>query len=168
MIGSIAKIILKSKIEDENLKRQKKFLPWEKIEKIALIVEQHDSLNKSMIDKFMDETKKYIEVFYVELTSKQPSYNDWHCFSKKDKSFWNLPKKNAESELKTKRFDAVINTCTEMNLFALSICSSLPAYLKCGENTRFNLADLIIKKTEPFNLRNYLDETVKYLKMIKG
>ena len=168
MFDTFGKIILRSKINDENLKRQKKFLPWDKIERIALILEKDDALNKSMVDKFIDETKKYIEVFYIEIASKHASYSDWHCFSKKDKSLWNLPKKNLESELKNKKYDAVINTCTEANLFALSVSASLPAYLKCSENNRFNLADLIIKKTEPFNLKNYLDETVKYLKMIKA
>jgi len=167
MLGGITKFILQSKIRQEEGKRQKKFLPWEKIEKIAVIVEKQDALNKSSIDKFIEETKKYIEVYYVELKSKQPSFNDWHCFSKKDKSFWDLPNKSMESELKTKKFDAVINTCNENNLFAIAISSSLPAYLKCSENNRFNLADLVIKKTTPFTLKTYLDETVKYLKMIR-
>jgi len=167
MLGALAKMILKSKIKRDNLRRQKKFMPWEQIEKMALIIETQDSLNKSLIDKFIDDTKKHIEVFYIELQSKEPSYNDWHCFSKKDKSLWNLPAKSVESELRTKKFDAVINTCTETNLFAMSVCSSVPAYLKCGEHAGFNLADLIIKNTQPFNLKNYLDETVRYLKMIR-
>lgn len=167
MFSSIAKIILRSRIREENSKRQKKFLPWDKIDKIALIVEKDASLNKSMIDRFIEETKKYVEVFYIETTSKHPSFADWNCFSKKDRSLWNLPKKNMDSELQNKKFDAVINTCPENNLFALAICSSLPAHLKCSENDGFNLADLIIKKTEPFNLRSYLEDTVKYLKMIR-
>ncbi len=167
MLGAIAKIILRSRINTENSARQKKFLPWDKIEKIALILEKHEGLNKSSVDRFIEDTKKYIEVFYIETSSKDRSYNDWNCFSRKDKSFLNLPNKNLESEFKNKKFDTVLNTCAETNLFAFAVASYLPAYLKCGENTRFNLADLVIKKTEPFNLKNYLDETVKYLKMIR-
>jgi hypothetical protein len=168
MLNAIGKIILRSKIHHENLKRQKKFLPWDQVGKIALIIDKDDSLNKSIIDRFIDETKKYIEVYYIETGSKQRSYNDWQCFSKKDKSLLNLPNKNVERELKNKKFDVVINTCSENNLFALSVCSSLSALLNCSENNRFNLADLIIKKTGATNLVNYLNETVRYLKMIRG
>jgi len=167
MFGAIAKMILKSRINEENATRQKKFMPWDKIEKIALVIEKKDSLNKSSVDQFIENSKKYIEVFYIETSSKNRSYTDWHCFSRKDKSFLNLPGKKLESELKNKKFDVVINTCAETNLFAYALTSNLPAYLKCGGNSRFNLADLVIKKTEPFNLKNYLDETVKYLKMIR-
>ena len=167
MFPGIAKIILRAKIRQENERRDKKFLPWENINKIALILEKTDSLNKSAVDRFIEDTKKYIEVFYIEPGAKHPSYADWNCLTKKDRSFFRLPKKNIESELQAKKFDAVINTCPETNLFALSVCLSLQAYLKCGEDTMFNSADLIIKKTERFNLKNYLDETVKYLKMIR-
>lgn len=168
MFKAIAKIILKSKISRENSARQKKFVPWDKIEKMALIIEKQDSLNKSVIDRFIDDTKKHIEVFYIETSSKDCTYSDWNCYSKKDTSLWNLPKKTKESELKSKKFDTVINTCSETNLFATAISSTLGAHFKCAENDSFNLPDLIIKKTDPFNLKNYLDETVKYLKMIKA
>ncbi|PBQ30708.1 hypothetical protein CNR22_02605 [Sphingobacteriaceae bacterium] len=167
MFKALAKIILRSRVSQENAIRQKKFIPWDKIENVALIIEKQESLNKSVIDRFIDESKKHVEVFYIETDSKDKTYGDWNCYSKKDKSLWNLPKKEKESELKTKKFDAVINTCSETNLFAIAVFSSLAAYLKCAQNNSFNLPDLIIKKTDAFSLKNYLDETVKYLKMIK-
>ena len=168
MFNSIARFILKSKVSEENSNRQKKFMPWDKIEKMALIIEEQDSLNKNLIDRFIDDTKKHIEVFYIQTGSKDATYSDWNCYSKKDKSLWNLPKKEKHSELKSKKFDAVINTCSETNLFATAVSSTLGAHLKCAENNSFNLPDLIIKKPDAFNLKNYLDETVKYLKMIKA
>src|SRR5688500_13868629 len=117
MLSFIAKIFIRSKFAKENHLRQKKFIPWDKIEKIALIINKEATVNKSAIDKFIDDTKKYIEVFYIETRSKQASFGDWQCFLKKDKSFLNLPKKNIESELKHKHYDLVINTCKANNLF---------------------------------------------------
>ena len=167
MLNYLAKITLQSKIARENLSRQKKFIGWDNIEKIALVLGQEDSINKSSIDKFIDETKKFVEVFYVEPNSKQASFGDWQCFYKKDKSFLSLPKKSVHDELKNKKFDVVINTSGERDFFSVAVTSSLKAYLKCGRNNMFNDLDLIIKKTEPFVLGNYLNDTVKYLKMIK-
>lgn len=167
MLRSIAQISLRSKIRRDNLARQKKFLPWDKIEKIALIIDKDNSLNKSALDKFVEETKKYIQVFYIEISSKQPTYHDWKCFSKKDTSLLHLPKKNLESQLKHKQFDVVINTCSEKNLFSASLCSSLSAYLKCSMSNDHNVSDLIIKKTEPFDVISYLNDVIKYLKMIR-
>jgi hypothetical protein len=168
MLKGIARILLRSKINRDNLTRKKKFLSWEKIEKIALIIDKNTHLNKSILDKFVEETKKYIQVFYIEIDSKGPTYHDWKCFSKKDRSFFHLPKKKLESELKHKQFDVIINTCNENNLFSASLCSSLSAYLKCGRDNDHNVSDLVIKKAETSDLIGYLNDVIKYLKMIKA
>jgi hypothetical protein len=168
MLEAITKAILRSRITRENERRQKRFVSWDHIERIALILENNGALNKSHIDRFIDRTGKYIEVYYIDLQAKQAGYQDWHCFSKQDKSLLNLPARRVESELKGKTFDVIINTCSEQNLFALSVCSTLPAYLKCGEHSGFNLADLIIRRSGELSLETYLEETVKYLKMIRG
>jgi hypothetical protein len=167
MLTPFAKIVVNSKIRKENLMRQKKFVPWENIERIALIIHQEDRVNKSAIDKFVNDTKKYVEVFYIETRSKQPTYGDWNCLSKKDVSFLNLPKKTLETQLKNKNFDVVINTCKDNDLFSASVCSSLQAFLKCAGSSHLSEADLIIRKTEPFDLIYYLHDIVKYLKMIR-
>lgn len=167
MFQSLGKIILRSKIKNLSLPQKKNFLPWDNIEKIALIINEEESLNKSMIDKFIDDTKKHVEVFYLETRSKQKTYHDWHCFSKKERSLFYLPTKQAESELKTKQFDVVINACGEKNLFAFAVSSSLKTLLRCGYNNSYNLADLIVLNSGSDKIVNYLENTVKYLKMIK-
>ena len=165
---AIAGLILGFKIRRDNLTRKKKFVAWDKVEKIALVIEKHDSLNKSVIDKLIEESKKYVEVFYIETSSKEVSFGDWHCFSKKDRSILNLPKKTSLSGLNLKKFDIVINTCSETNLFATAVTLSIKANLKCAESRRFDLADLIIVKTQKSNTKNYLDDMFKYLRMIKA
>jgi hypothetical protein len=163
----ITKIILKYRIKRENLLRKKKFISWDKVEKIALIIEKKDNINKSAIDTFVDSSKKYIEVFYIETKSKESSYSDWQCFSKKDKSFWNLPKKSIYYELKRKKFDIVVTTCSDTNFFAVALTSCINAPLKCSNISRYDYTDLIIKKAESLNLIAYLEETMRYLKMIR-
>lgn len=167
MFAALARFNLRSKITRESQARKKHFLPWEKIEKIALVLHKNDQVNKSAVDKFLDGTKKFVEVFYVELHAKTPSYSDWRCFSKKDASLLGLPQKTVATELKNKKYDLVINTCDESDLFAAAVVSSLHAPFKCGPGSLFSDVDMIIKKTEPYSLLNYLDEVLRYVKMIR-
>jgi hypothetical protein len=78
-----------------------------------------------------------------------------------------LPKNVTLDEIKGKKFDLVINAADHSTLFASAISSTLQAPLKCAQATNFNEAELIIEKAIPFNLINYLNDVVKYLKMIK-
>jgi hypothetical protein len=167
MFRFIAEILVRSRIEKENLARRKQFLPWDKIEKIALIIDKQEALNKSALDKFIEDSKKFVEVFYVELNSKQPTYADWQCFSKKDASWLKLPKSSIAESLKKKKFDLVINAAHERELFSTAVCAVLPAAFKCGSSDKFNDVGLIIKRKESFQLLDYLNDTLRYLKMIR-
>lgn len=167
MLDKLGEILLKSKIEKANSGRKRSFLPWHRIEKIALIINKEEALNKSAIDAYIERTKKHVEVFHIELSSKEPSYSDWECFASKDKSLLKMPKNKRLSALKNKEFDLVINTC-ENEFFSSALSSSLSAPLKCGAGSQFSDSDLIIKKTTKGGLLSYLDDVVTYLKMIKS
>ena len=167
MLTSIARFSLQSRISKDNIHRKKHFLPWEKIEKIGLILHQADNINKSALEKFIDSTKKYLDVFYVDLTTKQALYGDWHCYTKKDATFLGLPRSTVLAELRKQKFDLVINTCGDHEFFATALVSSLNAPFKCGNSKTFNDVDLIIKKTEPYQVVDYLNEVIRYLNMIK-
>src|SRR4051812_26298355 len=99
MLSFIARMAVRAKAEKGLKTRTRKFLPWEKIEKIALIICKDAYVNKSAIDKFIHDSKKYIEVFYIELRSKEPSFGDWQCFSKKDRSLLKLPTTKVEESV---------------------------------------------------------------------
>lgn len=167
MLNKLAEITLKSQVAKDNSATQKQFLPWDKIQKVALVISKDQTINKSAIDKFISDSQKHVEVFFIELNSKEKSFGDWKCFTKKEKSLLNLPKKPILDELQSKKFDLVINASTNFNLFASAITSGIKAPVKCGQHNGFNEVQLIIQKTEPFNLINYLNDVVKYLKMIK-
>ena len=108
-----------------------------------------------------------MEVYFIEPAAKEASYHDWRCLSKKDKNFFQLPKRTIFEELKHKHFDVCINTCDKENLFSESLHAVLKAPLKCGTHLEYNVSDLVVEKTEPTNLINYLNEVVRYLKMIR-
>jgi hypothetical protein len=165
--SSIARIILTSRIAFENKKRKSAFLPWDKIEKVALILSRRDNVNKSLIDQFISGTGKYVEVFYLELDAKVCTYHDWNCFTRKDKTFLGLPAGSVLKGLAGRRFDLVINTCQEIEVFSVSLSNILDAPLKCGSVGRFNDVDLVIKKKGISSLMDYLNEVVRYLKMIR-
>jgi hypothetical protein len=167
MTNKLAEIILKSRISKNNALDKKQFLPWNKIQTIALVLSNNNTINKSAVDKFINDSQKHIEVFLIELKSKNASFNDWHCFTKKDKTILNLPKKNHLINLQNQKFDLIINAAQEFNLFAASITSELKAPFKCGLTSNFNENDLIIQKTNPFSLINYLNDVLRYLKLIK-
>lgn len=167
MFRFIAEILVKSKVKRESLQRKKAFLNWQKIEKIALIIEEKDAFSKSEIDAWIKETAKYVEVFYIDLKSKQPQYNDWHCFTRKDKSLLGLPNTNSTNLIKNKQFDLLINTCEESNLFSISLSANCGAQLHCSSSNLYNEADLIVKRLLNQKLLNYLNNVLYYLKMIK-
>ena len=164
---ALANIVLSSKSAFDHKKRKSEFLSWDKIEKVALIINKRDNINKSDVDRFINDTKKYVEVFYIELDSKTPTYHDWNCFTKKDKTFLGLPARPVHQGLRGKQFDVVINTCQEIEIYSTAIARILHAPLKCGSMNRFHDSDLVIKKTGINTFMDYLHEVVRYLKMIR-
>lgn len=167
MLKTIAEISLKSRIGRDNQVRKKQFLPWDQVQTVALVLSSADKINKSAIDKFIDGTGKLFSVFYVETAAKTATYSDWQCFCKKDRSLLGLPQQKVLDELKNKKFDLAINTSPESDLFSTALVSAFYATLKCGSSKKYNELDLIIQKADPYHVIDYLNELVKYLKMIR-
>jgi hypothetical protein len=166
MFGFIGKIILRSRLKRNEADRYRNFISWEKVETVAIVISSRDKVAKNMVDNFVKDSRKFIEVFYVELNKKTPSYNDWQCFIGKHRSFFNLPKKVISKELEKKQFDVVINTASESDVFSRSLCEIIQAPFKCSTG---NLAgvDLVIERPDGYKLLNYLEEVIRYLKMIR-
>lgn len=167
MLKFFAKLKLNSIIDKNPTKKTKRFLSWNDITSMAIIIQFNEKLNKNNLDEFIEKTGKYVEVFYIETNNKQATFADWNCFIKKDKSLLNLPKPETILSLKTKQFDIVINTCNDDNLFATALNNFLTSPFKCGPSDTYNDTDLIISKKESFDLSLYLNDISTYLKMIK-
>ena len=167
MLEFFAKLKLNSIIDKNPTKKTKRFLCWNDISSMAIIIESNKNLNKNNLDNFIEKTGKYVEVFYVETNNKQATFGDWNCFTKKDLTLLNLPKSETILSLKTKQFDLVINTCNDSNLFAAALNNYLTSTFKCGLSNAYNDTDLIISKQESYDLPLYLTDISNYLKMIK-
>lgn len=167
MLSSLANYFTRSRIERENPRRQKQFLDWNKLEKIILIIDNHSPVNKSEIDTFIEGTKKHTEVVFIETKSKQASYSNWKCLTKKEKSFFGLPTEQVLSELKNKKYNLVINAAFGNTLYAANLVSAIHSDFKCGANNLYGELDLIVEKNNQQDLVSYLKEVVRYLQMIR-
>jgi len=165
MIRKLAELMLRYRISRRESARERKFMSWERIDRIALVVNSRDRVARHAIDSFISESRKFIEVFYVEVNRRAPTYADWQCFLKKHTSFFNLPGKTVAHELEKQRFDIVINTSSDTDLFSRSVAGLLSAPFKCS-TTVFREVDLVIERPDNYGLDAYLQEVVKYLKMI--
>ncbi|MBA3664974.1 MAG: hypothetical protein H0W61_12300 [Bacteroidetes bacterium] len=167
MLKSLANYFMRNAVEKHNSNRKKQFLNWDKIEKIALIIDNTHPVNKSEIDKFTDSTKKYVDVFFIELNSKQASYSDWICFTSKDKTFLNLPKSHIDLTIKNRQYQLAITVSEKHSLFAAVVISKINAPYTCGNRNLSGEIDLIIERNEKTDLPSYLREVLKYLTMIR-
>ncbi len=167
MFPFISRLVLNSRFPG-HAAAPRSFLPWDHIQRMAVIIGAESQPAKHAVDQFILETKKFVEVFFIETRSKVPSYNDWICFIKKDKSFLDLPKADIENSLKQKKFDLVINTCDAANVFSAAVSASLSAPLKSAPSQRFHDAHLIIRKNPNKNVLDYLNDTLHYLRMIRS
>jgi hypothetical protein len=60
MINKVTEIILKSQISKNNTSLKKKFLPWNEIQTIALVLSHNNTINKSAVDKFIKDRKSVV------------------------------------------------------------------------------------------------------------
>lgn len=167
MFSAIARYLTRAFIDRQDATRKKQFLSWNKIEKIALILDNGDALNKSEIDKFTAGLSKYVDVYFLELNAKNPSFGDWIIYTKKDKTWLGLPKSHIDSSIKNRNYQLVICAAQKYPLFAANLVSKINAPYNCGLGNLFGETDLIVKRSASQGLMNYLEEVKKYLQMIR-
>lgn len=167
MFQSISKWILKRLLQGQKAKTEQVFLSWDKVNRMAIIISQNEQINRSAIDQWLSETKKFVEVFYVETKSKSATYADWHCFTKKDCNLFNLPNKRALTRIVDHSFDLVINTANEKDFFSAALLAQIKAPFKCAASSENQSANLIVQRKNIGNLLGNLQDTRRYLEMIK-
>ncbi len=166
MLKTVAEHTVKSLVRNKTKRSHKKFLNWDDIETIALVVEDTEKTSKHQLDLLVEQFKKHCEVYYLELKAKTPSYNDWQCLTKKDKNIIGLPKKRVLDPLKTKKYDLLINTATRSIIYSAALSASLQSTCTCSSTEEFGHSDLIIKRAKDQDLAEYLGVVQRYLKMI--
>jgi len=168
MLKSVAGHTVKSLVRKKTNRANKKFLNWDEIRSLALIIEDAEPVSKHSIDTLLDEFKKHCEVFYLELKTKRPTYADWHCLTKNDKNLIGLPKKRLLDSFKSKKYDLIINTAEQSIFYSAALSSSLQSSCTCSSSGEFGHSDLIIKRSNKQDLISYLREVLRYLKMINS
>lgn len=166
MFNSIASIQLKATIKRQNDLRLKAFKNWDQIDKIALILNNSDSINKNKLDQFVEQCKKHIDVYFIELNAKEGSFGDWICFTKSSKNIIGMMRKNVAQIIDGKKYDLVIDTTLVNNLFSANLSVNLVAPFKCGATNTYNQNDLTLKRKEDQDLIDYLNEVIRYIRMI--
>jgi len=166
-VGFIKELILKAKFRNGS-SVGRNFLPWDKIKTIALLVDSKHANNKNELDKFIYESDKVVDVYYLDLHVKESVVKNYISIVKSDKSFFGLPNAKAMAKIHNRKYDLLINAAFGELTYAGVLSNTIKATCKSGFKSKRNELDLLIARTENQKLMNYLGEVVGYLKMIKN
>jgi hypothetical protein len=132
-----------------------------------LVVDCVTASNKSLMDKFIYESDKVVDVYYLDLKVKESAVKNFITFTKTDKNVFGLP--NAKALLKlTKKYDVLINASFSYTDYADVLSDALAADCKVSFENRQQVFNLIVERRQEQNIQFYLKEVVNYLKMIRN
>lgn len=166
-MGFLKELIITARLKG-NEASGKNFSPWDKTKTIALVLDSKSSLNKSMIDKFVHETNKVVDVYYLDIDVKESAIKNFMAFTKTEKDFFGLPNGKAKLKIASKKYDVLINAAFAELDYAAIISKLIKATCKCGYQSRSNELDLIVSRKSNQPADKYLEEVVNYLKMIRN
>ncbi|KWW29127.1 MAG: hypothetical protein AUK63_1683 [bacterium P3] len=95
------------------------------------------------------------------------------CREKDDLNFWGIPKNEVIARFTDQHFDVLIDTTDQPNFFGQYVALRSNADLKVTYTDEVeatmndNIFDMMIKGDGPIDLRDYLNQVVHYLKMVK-
>lgn len=166
MFGAISNFITRRKVKQLNELHGKRFDDWEKVKKVAVFIDA-PGVSKSEMDKFFESWKKYITVFYIELSAPNKTYGDWKCFTAKSKTIFGMPKEEVMNEVGGEKYDLAISACRQHTHFIARVFAQCHAPYKCAMNDVFGECSLVIKANESGDALSYLKEVTRYLQMIR-
>jgi hypothetical protein len=144
------------------------FLPWNKIKTMALVLDSKTAQSKNLIDKFIYEVDKVVDVYYLDIHAKESAIKNFITFTKLEKNWVDLPNGKAKAKIAGKRYDILINASFAELDYSSVITNMIKATCKCGHHSRLSELDLIVHHKGNQSLEKYLDELVNYLKMIRN
>ncbi len=148
-------------------KRKRKFISWNELQTIALLVDAHETFNKSSLDAFIKYSGKRVEVLYIDIKKKQSPIKDYEVFTSSDKNFMGLPNSKCIAKISRKRVNLLINCCSIFSDFSDCLAAHYEADFYCGFRNDFNNLDLIVDKKNSMSLKDYLEEVKRCVEMIK-
>ena len=168
MLKFLANMQVRLYLKGLNEAQKKQFLNWDKIKKIAIVVNHQATFNKQNLLQYIGKWQKDVTVIFIEPHAKSASHEEWQCIVKKDLNLLKLPKQRVLTSLKQQTFDLVISTADAEDNIAQMVSAAIPAELKSATVDTHVFANLVIKKNVENQLIQYLEEVIRYLKMIKN
>ncbi len=168
MLGLMADIQLNWRLRKLRKRKRKQPANWQAVEKIAVIINSANPVNKNEIDRQLHGLGKYAEVFFVETANKKPTYGDWTCFTREHVNVFGLPRKKVMENLQKQTFDMVINTSPYPDRFSAMVSACIPSSFNCVCNNDLRQADLNIVADSKEGAANLLSQAFYYLQMIRA
>lgn len=165
-MGLIKELIIKSRLKNRS-KRPTAFVPWEKAKTLALIIDSETAANKSLTDKFIFDSGKVVDVYYLDLKVKESAVKNFVTFTKTDKSTMGLPNGKAIQKL-SKTYDILIQAAFHESDYGTVLANAISSACKVSYTNRSSVYNLIIEHQKDQDIQTYLKQAVNYLKMIRN
>jgi hypothetical protein len=166
-MGFLKELILVSRLKHTEA-GGRNFLPWHKTKTVALVIDSKTSHSKNLIDKFIYEADKVVDVYYLDIYSKESAIKNFITFTRQEKNIFGLPNRKASDKVPNKRYDLLVNASFAELDYSSVLTNLIKATCKCGFQSRLSELDLIVSRKPGQSFENYLDELVNYLKMIRN
>ncbi len=163
--------------------RDKRIDNWEQVKTIGLIFTVGDAERWSLIHRFITAQEKqgktiYLIGFHPEKYEIDYIFSHTRttiCHEKEDFNYMGLPKEGIVDSFTQQHYDLVIDTTVQPSFFGKYITAMSDASLKVGysnsqsedDEGNMEMYDLAIQGSEEMDFKDYIEQIVKYLTMIK-
>lgn len=164
-------------------KRDKRIDNWDSIKTIGLIFTVGDAAHWNLIHRFITAQEKQGKEIYLigfHPNKYEINYIFSHtkttiCHEKEDFTRLGLPKDGVIDGFVNRHYDLMIDSTIQPDFFGKYVTSMSNADLKVGyTNTEseydegiMEMYDMAIQGREPMDFRDYIEQIVKYLTMVK-
>ena len=163
--------------------RDKRIDNWEQIKTIGLIFTVADSERWNLIHRFIaaqESRGKEVYLIGFQKYKYEINYIFSHtrttiCHEKEDFNRMGLPKEGVIDGFISRHYDLIIDTTEQPDFFGKYVTAMADANLKVGYTNSesekdegvMDMYDLAIQGNGPMDFKDYIEQIVKYLTMIK-
>ncbi|MCR4817304.1 MAG: hypothetical protein K5842_09030 [Bacteroidales bacterium] len=163
--------------------REKRIDNWNDIKTIGLIFTVGDAEHWNLIHRFVTAQEshgKEVHLIGFQADKYEINYIFSHtrtiiCHEKEDFNYFGIPKEGVVEGFTSEHFDLVIDTTVQPDFFGKYVTALSNANLKVGyshtdsdkNEGSMEMYDMAIQSQEPLDLKNYIEQIVKYLMMVK-
>ena len=163
--------------------RDKRIETWDNIKTIGLIFTVGTADHWNLIHRFVSAQEargKEIYLIGFQADKYEINYIFSHtrtiiCHGKEDFTYFGLPKEGVIDGFTGRHFDLVIDSTIQPDFFGKYVTACANADLKVGysnsedeeDEGEMSMYDLAIQGKEVMDFRDYIEQTVKYLSMVK-